>query len=482
MTTEKAIWNPIEFNVKWLDVRTDRLDNILPSWLRKRDDFKSNPKEYEKFIIELKRKQAIDTGIIEKMYSLKEGITETFIKEGFVDSYLQHGDTDIDPNQLMHYLRDNFEAIDFIFDFVKNNRTLSVGFIKELHSLITTHQNYSSARTPDGTLIQVFMLKGEYKKLPNNPKRDSNDTLFIYCPPEQVASEMDNLIALMNNELAGIQPIIKAAFLHHAFTQIHPFQDGNGRIARLLASLIFIKDGLFPLAVDRKDKAIYIDALESADNNDYQPIIDFFVKNQVKSIERALNWSTIESEKSYSSIISTFADRVAKFKEDAIKSRNKHILNNMEQIYMMIKEIISIFIIDIKKQLGAEAEIYTDSCSPIDHNIYYFTKQIVDYANKHNYYFNSSYERCWIRVYFNISEIKRYSLVYSLHHYGYDNNTFALGAFIKKKNRDFDIDIPIEIPPLAMSSETDPSKLKEEIERYLQDIIVVGLGFIINEI
>ena len=191
--------------------------------------------QYERFMEQLKRKQAIDTGIIERMYDLKRRITETFIKEGFVDAYLKHGDSDIEGNLLMKYLGDNFEAIDFIFDFVKNNRQLSVSYIKELHSLITRHQEVTDAIDQFGHHVKISLLKGEFKVAPNNPVRDH--TIYHYCPPEQVASEMDHLIRIYNSELSGVHILVKAAFLHHAFVQIHPFQDGNGRIARLLAVL-----------------------------------------------------------------------------------------------------------------------------------------------------------------------------------------------------------------------------------------------------
>ena len=56
----------------------------------------------------------------------------------------------------------------------------------------------------------------------------------------------------------------KAAWIHHAFTQIHPFSDGSGRVARAIASLVFIRGGSFPLVVYRDDRADYIGALEIA--------------------------------------------------------------------------------------------------------------------------------------------------------------------------------------------------------------------------
>lgn len=69
----------------------------MPSWYRKREELLTGNKDYEDFLNRLKRQHAIETGVVEKLYDLNEGITQTFIKEGFVESYLQHGDTNISP-------------------------------------------------------------------------------------------------------------------------------------------------------------------------------------------------------------------------------------------------------------------------------------------------------------------------------------------------------------------------------------------------
>ena len=55
----------------------------------------------------------------------------------------------------------------------------------------------------------------------------------------------------------GVPVEVEAAWLHHRFTQIHPYQDGNGRVARALASLLFIKAGWFPVVVTRDDSAVH---------------------------------------------------------------------------------------------------------------------------------------------------------------------------------------------------------------------------------
>src|ERR1051326_5540636 len=106
-----------------------------------------------------------------------------------------------------------------------------------------------------------------------------------YCPPEHVESEMDRLLALhAEHEKKGVPVEIAAAWLHHRFTQIHPYQDGNGRVARALANLLFIKAGWFPVVVTRDDRPEYIDTLEVADEGDLRSLVLFF--NQIQ--KRAL--------------------------------------------------------------------------------------------------------------------------------------------------------------------------------------------------
>src|SRR5439155_10088547 len=113
-----------------------------------------------------------------------------------------------------------------------------------------------------------------------------------YAPPEQVASEMDRLIELHTAHLAqGVVPETEAAWLHHRFAQIHPFQDGNGRVARCLATLIFLKADWFPLVITRDHRERYIDALESADHEDLAGLIRLFATLQKQAFVKALGLS-----------------------------------------------------------------------------------------------------------------------------------------------------------------------------------------------
>lgn len=483
------IWSPIKFDNRWNNVNTEKFDNIYPSWEKRRKELQKNEEQYERFMEQLKRKQAIDTGILERMYDLKKGITETFIKEGFVDSYLQHGDTNIEPNLLMKYIGDNFEAIDFIFDFVKNDREISISYIKELHSLITRHQDKTDAIDQFGNHVKISLLKGEFKTVPNNPVRGK--TIYNYCPPEQVVSEMDNLVRIYNNELSNVHILVKAAFLHHAFVQIHPFQDGNGRIARLLASFVLIKEGLFPLSIDRDERAKYIDALEKADKYDFQDIIDLFASNQIISIERALNWRIVEDSSNYDSVLNVLESKLSLYRVAEEEQLNKRILQNMQAIFHIVSEELENYKNDLREKLDETTKIDISFCAPDEANTYYYARQIIEYAKQYNYYVNLSLNKCWGRMFIAIDKTKRYRFVMSIHHYGYDNSTFAIGAFLSKEianpmgessNKTEYMDIPLGIPPLTLSAEKGVSELKTSIKQQIKISIMSVLAYIANEL
>ncbi len=492
------VWSPIEFSLDWENADTTDLDEILPSWLKKREILKNNPEEYYYFIEKIKRQHAIETGVIERLYDLKEGITETFIKDGFMSSYLQHGDTNISENKLMNFLHDHLEAIDYIFDLVKNNRGITKSVIKQLHQLVTLHQETITAKDQFGKVGEMPLLKGEFKKYENNPKREDGSK-FIYCPPIQVESEMDKLIKIYNEKSnKEVKPIILAAWFHHAFTQIHPFQDGNGRIARLLTSLILIKNNLFPFTVTRYEKNEYIDSLEEADNKNPQPLINFFCDSQKKYIENILNLN-INLSSAYTEVKDVFTEKIKKWKNDYNEQRINLLKNNRIKIFNLCKEEIENFQTDLKTKLKNIADVYTDSADPYNINKYYnYTHQIVDYAIKHDYFFNRTLPRSWIKLGIVLEEDRRYQLLITIHHYGYDDSTLAIGAILEfiepiaankdrkgskrqGSNKTITTSLPLEIKPHVISIEDNVDYLINNIKYFIENVITVALAQISNE-
>ncbi len=240
------------------------------------------------FTAELAREWAIETGIIEGVYTLDRGITQTLIKHGIDSALIPHEATNRDPALVARIIRDHEDALEGLFAFVTGERALTTGYVKELHSALIRHQDTFVVFDQFERAFEKQLEKGAYKKLPNNP-RQPDAGIHEYCPPEHVASEMDRLIELHEEHIErNVLPHIQAAWLHHAFTQIHPFEDGNGRVARALASLVFIKAGFFPLVVNRDDREKYIEALELADQGDLAPLVRMFARLQKRALTRAI--------------------------------------------------------------------------------------------------------------------------------------------------------------------------------------------------
>ena len=225
------IWNPetgiTDIEGDPLELHASELDGIQKIWTEQKEHLK-NTNQLNRFMEETGREWAIETGIIENVYH--RGMTQTLIERGFRAELLAHGSTDKPREYVINLLTDQKDALDGIFDFIAQRREISTSYVKELHAALLRSQTHTEAVNSLGQTIEVELEKGEWKRHPNSPLR--NGVTYIYCPPEQVSSEMDRLVELHLAHHHNVIPAdIQAAWLHHRFTQIHPFQDGNGRIA-----------------------------------------------------------------------------------------------------------------------------------------------------------------------------------------------------------------------------------------------------------
>ena len=242
----------------------------------------------KEFNAQLAREWAIETGIIEGVYTLDRGVTQTLIERGIDSAYISHDDTNRDPELVARTIRAHEEVLEGLFVFVNGERSLSTSYVKELHSALLRYQTTVVVFDQTGQPLETKLERGAYKVMPNSPSR-ADGSIHEYCPPEHVSSEMDRLIEMHHQHAKrGVRPHVQAAWLHHAFTQIHPFQDGNGRVARALASLVLIKAGLLPFVVSRDQKEKYIDALEAADEGKSSLLFDFFAQVQKRTLTKAI--------------------------------------------------------------------------------------------------------------------------------------------------------------------------------------------------
>lgn len=252
---------------------------------------------YQELVKRLQREWAIETGIIERLYVWDRGVTDILISQGIDASLIAHrgGVRREEAEHVAGLIEDQQQIVEGLFSFVQDDQPLTEHFIRNLQAQFTARQDEVEALAANGSRMAVRLLKGEYKRLPNNPRRPDG-IVHEYCPPELVKEEMENLISWYREAEAKTAPEVLSAWLHHRFTHIHPFQDGNGRVARTLASMVFLKAGFFPLVVRDSDRKEYFAALEAADRGELKELIELFAVRQTALLLTALtckrrNWS-----------------------------------------------------------------------------------------------------------------------------------------------------------------------------------------------
>ncbi|MGA2233418.1 MAG: Fic family protein, partial [Tepidisphaeraceae bacterium] len=308
----------------WQSLISAELKSISSIWQEQHDRLRKLD-SIQQFNDRLAREWAIETGIIENVYHIDRGVTVVLIEKGIEASLIPHGASDRPAEEVIQIVHDHQEALEGLFSFVKKRRTLSNSYIRELHDQMLKHQHSTVGKNTLGEIVEIELKRGQFKTLPNNPSIPGTG-LHEYCPPEHVASEMDNLLGWHTAHLKMEVPVeIEAAWLHHRFTQIHPFQDGNGRIARALASLVFIRDKYFPLLITRDTRADYISALGAADNGDLTALVALFARQQKGSLLKALSLSedVIRRTSTLNTVVDAAIGRLRQRREEVILEQRK---------------------------------------------------------------------------------------------------------------------------------------------------------------
>jgi Fic family protein len=199
-------------------------------------------------------------------------------------------------------LKDHFEitghdeAIKWIDDVLKDKRPLTENFIRELHTLLLKEPHEKSAITSDGSATKRIISVGKYKTHPNHVKTQTGE-IFYFATPEETPAKMHDLLNWYREqkETKNSNPILLAAEFHYKFIRIHPFDDGNGRTARILMNFILMQFGFPPVIIKTEDKENYFIALQQADAGILEPFIEYIAKNLANSLEIMIKGAKGES-------------------------------------------------------------------------------------------------------------------------------------------------------------------------------------------
>lgn len=228
----------------------------------------------------VKRAAAMDTGAIEGLYEVDRGFTFTVAMEAarWESTLAEKGE----------HVRPLFEAqlraYEYIMDLATKTQPFSEAAIRALHEEICSAQATYRVITAVGPQEHP-LPKGVYKAFPNHV-RTRRGTDHSYAPVDMTPVEMARLVQeLRSKAFDASHPVIQAAFAHYALVAIHPFADGNGRVARALASAFTARAISMPIVILSEHEQMYLDSLETADQGNYQAFIDFMLDRSLETIK-----------------------------------------------------------------------------------------------------------------------------------------------------------------------------------------------------
>jgi len=438
-----------DFEVPWQDLAATELKSIQKIWSEQKERLKGSEQLVE-FSARLRREWAIETGIIENLYQIETSVTRTLIERGFHAEFLTHGSTNRPVSFVINLLKDQESALEGVFDFIAQRRALSLSYIKELHAALVRSQTHTDAEDPDGHAIEVPLIKGDWKKLPNFPVREG--VVYSYCPPEHVAAEMERLVQMHKAHTdVGVRPEVESAWLHHRFSQIHPFQDGNGRVARALASMILVKSGLFPLVVTRNDKARYLAALESADQGSLKQLVELFTALQVAQFRKAtaLSENILASSTTVSSALDSLKKTAEKTREARAQEQRKvfEYAKALEEDAKDRLEDIAPGIAQVLISVSGRGSAFVTR-SNVDTD-YFYRAQIIENARNHlDYFADTTSYRSWVTL--NMQWKRKARLVFAFHAIGHPfSGSLVCAPFFEFRDSDEDQGAHFTIVPVT---------------------------------
>ena len=496
-------WQPIQpIDTTSEQYDFSEIDSLQQQWLSIRERMEQdNSDTYKVFLERLGRSWAIETGLIEGLYTLDRGVTETLIERGIAEDFVERRDTNRDPQELVTVLKDQEDAIDFVYKYIREGHPLTRSFIRQLHQVLTLHQDTYSAIDQFHQRFEATLDKGAFKKLPNNPRQDGS--IHEYCPPEQVDSEIDNLLYFYNemqSEQGSFHPLLTGAWLHHAFTKIHPFQDGNGRVVRALLTWHLVKENYLPIVISRDDRERYIETLESADGGDLIPFVDLIVQLEKRTILQALG------EPEPAEPVSGVVDQVLDAIVEQMRRRNQDRANQMRSVNAIAEQLrnaaeskLSDRSAEIRRRLnesGMSVVPFQDMGGPGDRE-HWYQSEVITTANNAQNWVNLNEARFFVKLslsndLWQDSEAVRHPrlvFVISLHHVGRElTGIMAATAFALIEHYPEDDSSEIQSPatpyfkdctvnPFTFTWESNPDAVAARFVNWTEERLGIALRY-----
>jgi Fic family protein len=172
------------------------------------------------------------------------------------------------------------KAIDYVFN---TKEKLGLSLIKELHKLC-----FAKTKSFAGKLRNVEVVI----------KDSQRNIIHRGVPESEVEQELKEMILWHEENKTKFKPLILAGIIHNQFETIHPFQDGNGRVGRLLLNFILIKNNYPPINVLLVDRGEYYYTLQKWQReHELRPTIEFLIKQYKKTLKQVTTKNNNKTKK-----------------------------------------------------------------------------------------------------------------------------------------------------------------------------------------
>jgi Fic family protein len=188
--------------------------------------------------------------------------TSFFIREGLTSK----------GRPLSAYLeaKNHLDALNYLDSIVAEKSSLTEHLVRQYHAMLFNKIDRISVGSGHERK-EITIIGGDYKK-ENNSLVRLDGKILNFSDWVQVPGDMERLLAWYRENEVSLHPVELASQLHHKFVSIHPFLDGNGRVARLLLNTVLMQRGYTPAIIPVEGKEDYYKALQAADDGSYESL------------------------------------------------------------------------------------------------------------------------------------------------------------------------------------------------------------------
>jgi hypothetical protein len=298
---------------------------------------------------------------------------------------------------------------------------------------------------------------------------------------------MDNLVDWLSGYEAD-DPIIVAAWFHHRFTQIHPYQDGNGRVARALTTLILVRAELLPLVIDRDLRIDYIKALEAADAGDLSSLASMFAGLERSAILQGLSVDsdTVTSHQPTltSAVIENLAEKLGKRRQAQLAElrRVNDVARGLRtEAHRALEHAFSELSTSVLEV--AEPEVRITDGGPDHANSHWYKFEVVKTARETGKFVNFEEDHYFVKASIRVGR-ERLIFVVSLHHVGRElSGIMEVTAFSQLESFEHSDDresvsqafVRCSLEPFVLTYKTQEQEITESFALWLDRTLAVAV-------